>query len=73
MVCIDAAHYNFHTKDAGFFAFTQLLETDGYRVNGLDERIQSENMLTGCRILVIVNALNGPNNKSCLVPKLFGK
>jgi len=70
LVLIDAAHYNFHTKDAGFFAFAKLLEQDGYRVESLNETIQSEKPLTECKILVIVNALNEINDTNWVLPTL---
>jgi hypothetical protein len=67
-VFIDAAHNNFHTKDGGFFAFSKLLEQDGYQVNGLNQTISSPDILKACKILVISNALNDANVDSWILP-----
>jgi len=68
LVLIDAAHYNFHTKEGGFFAFSRLLEQDGYRVRGLDVPITGMDVLEGCKILVIANALDSSNAQNWVVP-----
>jgi len=68
LILIDAAHYNFHTKGGGFFAFSRLLEQDGYRVRGLDVPITGMDVLKGCKILVIANALDSSNAENWVVP-----
>jgi hypothetical protein len=68
LVMIDAAHYNFHTKEGGFYAFAKLLEQGGYRVESLDNLIQSDKTLNSCKILVIANALNEVNDTNWVLP-----
>jgi hypothetical protein len=68
LVLIDAAHFNFHTKDGGFYAFAKLLEQDGYRVESLNKPIQNGNELSKCKILVIANALNEVNDTNWVLP-----
>ena len=54
-VCIDEAHFEYHTVDGGFKPFAQLLRDDGYRVNGFSTDFTRE-ALKDCQILVIANA-----------------
>ena len=54
-VCIDEAHFNFHTLDGRFWAFAELLRRDGFRVRALNSKISARS-LAECKILVIANA-----------------
>lgn len=57
VVFIDEGHYNFHTKDGRYKAFSNLLERDGYLVKAyIGEFTQNE--LAKGKILVISNALS---------------
>lgn len=56
-VLVDAAHYNFHTADGRYWAFAQLLRTDGYRVQGSKDKLTPD-VLQGADLLVIANALS---------------
>lgn len=55
VVCLDEAHFNFHTLDDRFWAFGELLRRDGYVVQPLGAKFDSV-ALAGCSILVISNA-----------------
>ncbi len=55
VVWIDAAHHNFHTADARYKPFADLLQSDGYTVNPNKEKFTLET-LKGCSILVVSNA-----------------
>lgn len=68
LVMIDEAHNNFHTKNGGFRAFSNLLTKDGYNVKGLSKPILSEDVLRGCKILVIANALDSSNTDNWILP-----
>ena len=54
-VCIDEAHFEYHTVDDRFKPFAQLLRGDGYRVKGFRSHFTRE-ALRDCQILVIANA-----------------
>lgn len=60
VVCVDAAHNNFHTPDNRFHAFAKLLRADGYIVNAFEKTFSTES-LTKCYMLVISNPLNEQN------------
>lgn len=60
IVCVDAAHQNFHTADNRFYAFAKLLRSDGYQVRGFTETFTAQS-LAQCQILVISNPLNQIN------------
>ena len=60
IVCVDAAHQNFHTSDNRFYAFAKLLRSDGYQVKGFAETFTAQS-LAQCQILVISNPLNSLN------------
>ena len=68
VIRIDEAHYNFHTRDGRYLAFSRLLEQDGYRVERLDRIITGPEALEGCRILVIANPLHASNAASWTLP-----
>lgn len=65
-VAIDQAHDNFHTKDALFKPFAELLRNDGYNVVANTEKFRGGS-LEGIDVLVISNAigkLENDNNNS---------
>ncbi|PHN02634.1 DUF4350 domain-containing protein [Flavilitoribacter nigricans] len=57
VVFIDGAHNNFHTYAGGFRPFAQLLERDGYRVQG-SEKAFTPALLDQCDLLVIANPVS---------------
>lgn len=67
LVLIDEAHHNYHTADARYAPFAELLRRDGYRVSGLREPF-SRSSLAQARVLVIANALHGANARSWVRP-----
>ena len=67
VVFIDEGHYNFHTKDGRYKAFSNLLERDGYRVQGYKGVFEKKNLARG-KILVISNALNKINIENWYLP-----
>ncbi|MCX6247331.1 MAG: DUF4350 domain-containing protein [Bacteroidetes bacterium] len=68
VIYIDGSHFNFHTRNGGFFPFSKLLEQDGYKVKSFDTTLTDAGLLKGCRLLVIVNALNEVNSNSWALP-----
>lgn len=54
-VCVDEAHFNFHTAGGIFLPFAELLRGDGYPVTPFRSRF-TEDALSNCQILLIVNA-----------------
>lgn len=67
IVCVDAAHHNFHTPDNRFYAFAKLLRADGYVVHAFEESFSTES-LKKCFILVISNPLHEQNVSSWQLP-----
>jgi hypothetical protein len=61
VVCVDAAHFNFHTLEDRFFAFGELLRRDGFRVRANARAFDSAS-LAECRVLVISNAQPSAND-----------
>ena len=57
VIFIDEGHYNFHTKNGRFMAFSNLLKRDGYNVIEY-KSVFNDNELAKGKILVISNALN---------------
>jgi hypothetical protein len=55
VVCVDEAHFNFHTLDGRFWAFGELLRMDGYRTQPLKLK-HDRAALAPCAVLVISNA-----------------
>jgi hypothetical protein len=55
VVCVDEAHFNFHTLGDRFFAFGELLRRDGYQVRASSGNFEAAT-LAPCRVLVISNA-----------------
>ena len=60
VIYIDQYHNNFHTKSGRYWAFSKLLERDGYTIKEYNEEFR-EDKLSGGKILVIANALNDIN------------
>lgn len=54
-VCIDEAHFNYHTAGGFFKPFAELLRGDGYRVTRFRSRFTRQ-ALADCQILLIANA-----------------
>ena len=59
-VLIDEAHHNFHTVDARFKPFADLLRNDGFKVAGSQVPFTAA-VLARAKVLVIANALNQVN------------
>jgi hypothetical protein len=59
VVCVDEAHFNFHTLGERFWAFGELLRKDGYQVVANTRKFTAGALAT-CAVLVISNAQ--PNN-----------
>lgn len=69
MVCIDAAHNNFHTLETGFAPFAKVLRLDGFNARSVKEVLEGEtDPLQGCRILVIANPLHESNINNWRLP-----
>jgi hypothetical protein len=58
VVCVDEAHFNFHTLGGRFFAFGDLLRRDGFQVRASTAKFDAAS-LAECRVLVISNAQPG--------------
>jgi len=54
-VCVDEAHFNYHTAEGLFKPFAELLRGDGYHVTRFRSRFTAD-ALTDCQILLIANA-----------------
>jgi uncharacterized protein (DUF2249 family) len=67
VVFIDEGHYNFHTKNGRYKAFSNLLERDGYNVIEY-KGVFKKNELAKGKILVISNALNEINVDDWFLP-----
>jgi uncharacterized protein (DUF2249 family) len=55
VVCVDQAHFNFHTLGERFWAFGELLRRDGYRLVPNKAKLDA-GALAACAVLVISNA-----------------
>lgn len=66
-IFIDEGHYNFHTKDGRYRSFAQLLQRDGYKVEGYQGKFEIQKLNKG-KILVISNALHKENEQKWYVP-----
>lgn len=66
-VCIDEAHYNFHTVDGRYAPFADLLRADGYVVVGFASGFTRES-LADCDLLVVTNALAEANQSDWSYP-----
>lgn len=58
VVCVDEAHFNFHTLGERFWAFGELLRRDGFVLRANTEKFGA-GALARCRVLVISNAQPG--------------
>lgn len=67
VVCIDEAHYNFHTADGRYAPFASLLRTDGFRVAGSSDLFRAET-LAACDVMVVANALAASNDGDWTYP-----
>ena len=63
VVCIDEAHSNFHTASGRYAPFAELLRRDGYVVRASAAKFTAA-ALSGCRVLVIANALGERNREN---------
>ncbi len=54
-ICVDEAHFNFHTLGERFWAFGELLRRDGYQTISSTKKFDA-GVLAGCAVLVISNA-----------------
>jgi hypothetical protein len=55
VICVDEAHFNFHTLGERFWAFGELLRRDGYQTIAGTKKFDA-GALAGCAVLVISNA-----------------
>jgi hypothetical protein len=55
VLCVDEAHFNFHTLGERFWAFGELLRRDGYRLEPNKAKLDTS-ALAVCAVLVISNA-----------------
>jgi hypothetical protein len=55
VVCVDEAHFNFHTLGERFWAFGELLRRDGFTLRASAGKFDAAT-LASCRVLVISNA-----------------
>ena len=67
VVCLDEAHFNFHTAGGRYAPFAELLRRDGYVVKPSTASF-SKDSLKDCRVLVIANALTKRNQTSWTLP-----
>jgi hypothetical protein len=67
VIFIDEFHNNFHTKSGRYWAFSKLLERDGYIIKEYNDEFK-EAKLSGGKILVIANALNDTNVDNWALP-----
>ncbi|HEX5709245.1 MAG TPA: hypothetical protein VFX96_18220 [Pyrinomonadaceae bacterium] len=67
VVCVDEAHFNFHTAGGRYAAFATLLRGDGYVVRPSTARFTRES-LKDCRVLVIANANSERNQTNWTLP-----
>lgn len=67
-VYIDGGHNNLHQKHTGFLPLTKLLEKDGFIVRAKEGKITKLEVLVGCDIFVIANALHTSNIGNWVTP-----
>jgi len=60
IVCIDEAHFNYHTAEGFLKPFADLLRRDGYRVSRFRSKF-TDGALAECHTLLIANAQALPN------------
>ncbi len=61
-VCVDEAHFNYHTAGGLYKPFAELLRGDGYRVTRFRSGFTAD-ALTDCEILLIANAQAEANTR----------
>jgi S1-C subfamily serine protease len=69
LVLVDAAHNNYHTAEARYKPFAELVQNDGFDVKPNAQKFTAQ-ALNGCAILVIANAQAAPemNNPTASQP-----
>lgn len=67
VICIDAAHGNFHRLTTGYAPFAAFLQKDGYRLASNEMNFEN-GVSPGCQILVIANALHQSNLGNWVLP-----
>ncbi|HYN84749.1 MAG TPA: hypothetical protein VER32_05830 [Pyrinomonadaceae bacterium] len=67
VVCVDEAHFNFHTAGGRYAPFAMLLRGDGYVVRPSAARF-TRDALKACRVLVISNAVGERNQTNWTQP-----
>ena len=60
-VCVDEAHFNYHTAEGIYKPFAELLRGDGYRVTRFRSGFTAD-ALTDCEILLSANAAAEANS-----------
>lgn len=68
VVCIDAAHNNFHTIDGGFAPFARVIGKDGYSPINFTNQINGPEDLSECSIFLIANPLHESNIGNWTLP-----
>lgn len=67
VVCLDEAHYNFHTLDGRYAAFGKVLREDGYQLLSNRETFTAAG-LSKCKVLVVANALDSASSNNWVTP-----
>lgn len=67
VVCVDEAHFNFHTAEGRYKSFADLLRGDGYIVQPSKPAFTAES-LAACRVMVIANASSEQNREDWAYP-----
>ena len=67
-VCVDEAHFNYHTAGGLYKPFAELLRGDGYRVTRFRSGFTAD-ALTDCEILLIANAQAEANTRGFGSPR----
>jgi hypothetical protein len=67
VVCLDEAHYNFHTASGRYAPFADLLRRDGYVVKPSRAAFAKESF-ADCGVLIIANALSKRNQRDWSLP-----
>lgn len=68
VVCIDAAHNNFHTIEGGFAPFARVIRKDGYTPINFSNQIKNSEDLSECSIYLIANPLHESNIGNWVLP-----
>lgn len=67
IVCIDSAHYNYHTATGRYKPFADLISGDGFQVQSL-QALFTLDALADCTVLVVANALSEQNRNDWSYP-----